>query len=315
MATVNNAYTTKQAKNIREQLESIIHNVDPTETPVYNLLGNRSVGAVTFDYLTEHLPARGDKAPQVEGYINSNSAPTPVARNYGTTMLLKRDATTSGDLAAADTAGYGDARSHALVLAGKALRLDFDEYFSGKQARQDDNGTLPGVTEGFLHALKTNVSRGAGGAAAVDAYSPMTAGTARPLDENIFDDVMQAGWFAGSKASIAVVGGYNKRVISKFVGRINTRVEVKENVIALGGATILQSDFGDVKVVMSRNIPQDSVLILDPEYAKRVTMRPINKWTVAKNGDADTDVVQGRIGLQVSNELAHLAILDLTTSK
>jgi hypothetical protein len=316
MAVIQNAFTTKVAKGNREQLEAAIYRIDPEETPIYTLSGSkaRSVGGISFDFQNERLPDRGN-APQVEAYKNENAAPTPTARLYGTTMLLKRDATVSGDQEEADAAGKPEGEmAHQMALAAAALKIDFDEYFSRAQPRRDDDGVNGAVTEGLEHALKTNVSRGVGGASAADAYGTVTAGTARPLTEELFDDVLQAAWENGAKCDWALVGGHQKRVISKFVGRQNGRFETGINEIAIGGVTLLMSDFGDIKIKTGRNHNKSSVLILDPEYLKKVTFRGFKTYTMGVEGDATTKVIQARLGLQVSNERAHALIADLTTS-
>ncbi len=315
MAVISNAYTTKLAKGNREQLEGVIYNIDPTETPIFNVAGRRNVKGVTFDYQIEKLPDPSLDEPQVQAYVNVNSAPTTTTRLTATTQLNKRDATVGGDQAASDHAGIGEGMmSHQMALASKALKLDIDRAFSGSKSRRDDNGTVGDRTEGFEHALKTNVSRGVGGASAADAYGAITPGTARHLTEDLFDDVLQMAWENGAQPTWAFCGGHQKRVISKFVGRQNGRFQTPGGKLAIGGVNLLESDFGDVKVGMSRNMSKTSVLIVDPEYVKTAYFRPFNTYDVAKNGDADTKVIQTRWGVQVSNEAAHALIADLTTS-
>lgn len=313
MAVVSNSFTTKIAKGNREQLEGVIYNIDPTETPLFSLAGKRNVKGVTFDWQTEHLPDPANNTPQVEAFVNNNSAPTPTTRQHATTQLNKRDATVSGDQQASDAAGKPEGEmAHQMALASKALKLDIDRAMSSAQVRIDDNGTVGSQTEGFSHYLKTNVSRGAGGSAGADSYTAATAGTARDLTEDLFDDVLQLGWTNGSKADWALVGGHQKRVISKFGGRQNGRYETKVGELAIGGVNLLMSDFGDIKISLSRNIDPTSVLIIDPDYIKTAYFRGFETWEVAKNGDATTKVIQTRWGVQVANEAAHCAIYDLT---
>lgn len=315
MAVVQNAANTKIAKGNREQLEAAIYNIDPSDTPLFSLAEQKKTGGVTWDFQTENLPDANLIGGQVEGYINENSAPVMTVRHSATTMLSKVDATVTGDQQAADAAGKPEGEmAHQMALKGKALRIHMDKYLSGKQARVDDNGTVGSVTEGFEHALKTNVSRGAGGASASTAYTAVTAGTARPLTEDLFDDVCELAYENGAKPSWVLVGGHQKRVISKFAGRANGRFDGKVNELYLGGVTLLISDFGDFKVALGRNHTKSSVLIVDPTYVKKVFYRPLNKYDVAKVGDADTKVLQARWGVQVSNEAAHALIADLTTA-
>ncbi|TNC10843.1 hypothetical protein FF100_22085 [Methylobacterium terricola] len=316
MATVSNAFTTKIAKGNREQLEGVIYNIDPTETPLFSLAGKKNVKGVSFDWQIEKLPDPSNNAPQVEAYVNVNSAPTGTTRIQATTQLNKRDATVSGDQQAADAAGKPEGEmAHQMALASKALKLDIDRAYGSTQPRVDDNGTVGSQTEGFAHYLKTNVSRGAGGASAASSTATVTAGTARPLTEDLFDDVLQLAWTNGAKCDWALVGGFQKRVISKFTGRQNGRYETKVGELAIGGVNLLMSDFGDIKISLSRNIDQSSVLIIDPNYVKTAFFRGFDTYPVAKTGDADTKVIHARWGVQVSNEAAHAAIFDLTTSK
>jgi hypothetical protein len=77
---------------------------------------------------------------------------------------------------------------------------------------------------------------------------------------------------------------------------------------------VYASDFGDIKVVPTRFNRERTALLLDPEYAKVAFFRNFQQEEIAKIGDADTRMIVAEWGLEVSNEAAHAAIYDLTTT-
>ncbi|MHC4114009.1 MAG: SU10 major capsid protein, partial [Planctomycetota bacterium] len=79
---------------------------------------------------------------------------------------------------------------------------------------------------------------------------------------------------------------------------------------------IYESDFGICRIVTSRWIPQDAVLLLD---SSRINVLPLAARSfhfkpLASSGDYECGELIGEYTLELKNEGAHGLIRDLTTS-
>ncbi len=313
MAKVTNAFETYQAKGNREDLSNIIYNISPTDTPIMSAIGRRNVSNVTFDWQTEALPAVDSANAMEEGFELSRTAATATVRQSNVTQISKRDATVSGSQQSANSAGRADEMAHQMAISSKALKRDIETILSGKQAKNAGSSGTARTTRSLEHWLSTNASRGSGGAAAVSETAAMTDGTQRAFTETLLKNVLQTAYTNGAEPTVIVVGPVNKMKLSDFTGRSSARQNVSAERIQQA-VTVYASDFGDLKVVPSRFSRERTALLLDPEYAKVAFYRNFQTQDIAKVGDADTKMILAEWGLEMSNEAAHAAVFDLTTS-
>ncbi len=313
MAKVTNAFDTYTAKGNREDLSNIIYNISPVDTPILSSIGRRNISNVTFDWQTESLPSVDTANAYEEGFELSRTAATATVRVSNIAQISKRDATVTGSQQAANAAGKADEMARQMSISAKALKRDMESILSQNQAKVVGNASTARKTRALEHWLTTNVSRGATGAAAVSDTAVMTDGTQRAFTEALLKTVLQTAYTNGAEPSMIVVGPVNKVKLSDFTGRSQARQNVSATTIQQA-VSVYASDFGDVKVVPSRFTRERTALLLDPEYAKVAFYRNFQQTEIAKIGDADTRMLTAEWGLEVSNEAAHAAIFDLTTS-
>lgn len=313
MAKVTNAFDTYTAKGNREDLSNIIYNISPTDTPIMSSIGRRNITNVTFDWQTEALPNVDTGNAYEEGFELSRTAATATVRVSNIAQISKRDATVTGSQQAANAAGKADEMARQMSISAKALKRDMESILSQNQAKVVGNASTPRKTRALEHWLSTNTSRGATGAAAVSDTAAMTDGTQRAFQEPLLKAILQTAYTNGAEPSIIVVGPVNKVKLSDFTGRSQARQNVSATTIQQA-VSVYASDFGDLKVVPSRFTRERTALLLDPEYAKVAFYRNFQQTEIAKIGDADTRMITAEWGLEVSNEAAHAAIFDLTTS-
>jgi Family of unknown function (DUF5309) len=310
MAKITNAFETRDAKGNREDLSDAIYNIDPTDTPVMSTIGRRNVTNVKFDWQTENLPNADTDNAQPEGFELQRTASTPTVRRSNVVQISKRDATVTGSQEKANAAGKASEMAHQMALASKALKIDMEKITLSNQAL--DAGEDDGIrrTRALAHFLSTNVSRGAGGAGPVSETAAITAGTQRALTETLVKAQLQTCFDNGATPSILLTNSVNKNPIDKFEGRTNSRHNVSPDKV-VSSVSVYASDFGDLKVVLDRHLPQDRVLLLDPSFARMAFYRPFQQTPLAKIGDAETRMIVAEWGVQVDNEKAHGAVFDL----
>jgi hypothetical protein len=311
MAKVTNAFDTYSATSDREDLSNIIYNISPMQTPFMSSIGKRNINNVVFDWQTEAL-ASPVSTGELEGFELSRSAAVATTRVSNVAMISKRDATVSGSQESSDPAGKRSEMAHQLAIMSKALKRDMEEALCQKNGKTTGNATTARKTGAFESWVKSNVNNAAGSTPTGGGTAP-TDGTQRALTETLLKDVLQSCFENGGEPSIAICGPHNKQVISGFTGRSQARQFVDSNTVE-ASVSIYSSDFGELKIVPSNRSRERSLLLVDPEMAKVSFLRDFKTVDIATIGDAVTKMIVVEYGLEVSNEAAHGAVVDLTTS-
>jgi len=311
MAKVTNAFDTYSATSDREDLSNIIYNISPMQTPFMSSIGKRSIKNVVFDWQTEVL-ATPVATGELEGFELSRSASVATTRVSNVAMISKRDATVSGSQESSDPAGKRSEMAHQLAIMSKALKRDMEEALCQNGAKTTGDASTARVTGGFESWITSNDSRGAGGASTGGGAAP-TDGTLRDLTEDLLKDVLQLSFGNGGEPSLAICGPHNKQVISGFTGRTQARQMIDANTVE-ASVSIYSSDFGELKIVPSNRSREESLLLVDPEYAKVSYLRDFKTVDIATIGDAMTKMIVVEYGLEVSNEAAHGIVADLNVS-
>ncbi len=314
MAKITNVLTTAEAKGNREDLSDVIYNIDPTATPIMTAIGvGDPANAITFDWQTDTLAPADPMNAQDEGFRNENSQSAPTTRENNVCQISKKDATVSRTQEKVRKAGRRSEMAYQMAKRSKELKIDIETILSGAQAMNDGTGGTARRTRGFEHFLLSNVSAGAGYVAPASKTAPLTDGTQRPLTETLLLDLLQKTWDNGGEPTQCYVNSYNKRIISTFKGRENSRVKIDKDEV-VQSVDFYLSDFGEIKIIPSRHHRARTALLIDPTKAKLRYLDPIHSEDLAKVGDAETKMLVAEWGLEVSNEKAHGKIADLTTS-
>jgi hypothetical protein len=69
----------------------------------------------------------------------------------------------------------------------------------------------------------------------------------------------------------------------------------------IGSADIYVSDFGNHSVQLSRQVRDNAVLCIDPDYVSVAFLRPIQKEQLAKVGDSERHMLISEYCLVVNN--------------
>ncbi len=149
---------------------------------------------------------------------------------------------------------------------------------------------------GILRSLSTNI------------FQPNVAGFPEDaaLTEEQLNMALRLIWErSGSKVDLILCGGRQKRAINAFIPagqRFASSAEAFKNLVSS-----YESDFGVCRVVLSRFVPADSILLLD---SSRIAVLPLAGRSfhfkpLAAIGDYDSGELLGEYTLEFRNENAH----------
>ncbi len=231
-------------------------------------------------------------------------------RNF--TQIFTSSVEVSGSMRAARTHGIDDELDYQKQERLRELMRDLENcVINGvaPAANPQGSSSVRRSMNGIIPALTTNLFQpGQGGI-------PLGFGGTNQLSEPVLSAAMRLIWEQSSgKIDTIVVPGVQKRRINEFLQGV--RFYAPDDQRIRNSVGVYESDFGVCRVVLSRWIPADSLLLLD---SSRLSVLPLAGRSfqfkpLASNGDSDVGMVVGEYTLEIKNENAHGLIRGLTTT-
>ena len=220
--------------------------------------------------------------------------------------------------------------SKTLMVAGSELavrhlsvadELDFQKTKALRELLRDlENTVLNGVAPAANPQGSDSVRRTMNGLIpqlATNRFVPGQGGfpSGGALDETKLNIALRLVWEKSSgQVDLIVVNGYQKRVISQFGA--NARAYSPTDPRFTSQVAVYESDFGVQRVVLSRWVPRDAVVLLDSSRVQVLPLagRSFQYRPLAATGDFEKGQVLGEYTLELRNEAAHGIIRGLSAS-
>jgi len=160
---------------------------------------------------------------------------------------------------------------------------------------------------GILHSIQTNMFM-----PGMDGIPDGDGAGTDELNEAVLNAALKSIWEQSSgNIDTIVVGGAQKRRINSFAS--GSRAYLPDDQVFSDMISVYESDFGVCRVIMSRWVPTDSVLLLD---SSRISVMPMQGRSfqykpLAATGDSISGQVLGEYTLEFKNENAHGVISGL----
>ena len=244
----------------------------------------------------------------LEGDDKPNARFTNRVRCGNYTQIFTAAVEVSGSDMAASQLGLADEMDYQKQERLRELVRDLENtVINGGQAVSDPqgSGTVRRTMKGIMQHLATNIFR--------TGDSGFPAGN--DLDEAKINYVLRKIWENSSgNVDLIVVGGFQKRKINAFCS--DSRSYGADDTTFRTWSASYESDFGVCRIVTTRWVPQDAVLLLD---SSRISVLPLAGRSfhfkpLASAGDYECGELIGEYTLELKNEAAHGLIRDLTTS-
>jgi hypothetical protein len=318
MAVPTGTFQTYAAVGEREDLEDVIYDISPMDTPFMSNISRMSVSAVLHEWQTDSLQAAAVNV-QVEGDDASSNTASPTARFNNYCQISWKVPRVTGTMRAVDTAGRADEFSYQLAKRGRELKRDIEVALCGTQVATAGAAASARQTAGMGGWLYTNqVQLGADASTpALTAGHPsvaQTAGTAAAFTSEHLNSAIAQCWEQGGDPKMVLMDAANKRVASGFTG---IATQYRDNpqvgpVTLIGAADIWVSDFGVHSLIASRFVPTDVVYVLDTEQLGVGYLRPIQQVELSKTGDSDRAMILAEYCLVVHEPDASAKIYSTT---
>jgi hypothetical protein len=230
------------------------------------------------------------------------------ARKSNWTQIFTAAVEVSGTDMAANQLGLADEMDYQKQERLRELLRDLENTVinGGTPAATPQGGAAVRRTmRGIIAHLASNVFRPG------DAGFP--AGNA--LDEEKINYVLRRIWENSSgNVDLIVAGGYQKRKINAFLSA--HRGYSAKDTAYRDMVSLYESDFGVCRIVTTRWMPQDAVLLLDSSRIRvmPLTGRSFHFKPLASTGDYECGELIGEYTLELRNEAAHGMICGLAVN-
>ncbi len=244
----------------------------------------------------------------LEGAEKPNTRFTTRVRCANYTQIFTAAVEVSGSDMAASQLGLADEMDYQKQERLRELVRDLEgSVINGGLPTSDPqgSGTARRTMKGIIQHLSTNVFHTG------DSGFPV----GNDLDEAKVNYVLRRIWENSSgNVDLIVVGGFQKRKINAFCS--DSRSYGAADTTFTDMVSIYESDFGVCRIVTTRWLPQDAVLLLD---SSRISVLPLAGRSfhfkpLASAGDYECGELIGEYTLELKNQAAHGLIRNLTTS-
>jgi hypothetical protein len=303
-----------------------LFNITPQDTPLLSaiggLTGGKSIASTVWSWQTEDLRDAADDrqrlegadAPTAEARVRANVRNVVEVHQEALTVSYTKQAATGQIAANGSSHPYGEAGlgtnpvtdevNHQLGLHLKQVARDVEKTFITGTFNEPANNSTARRTRGLVDAIDTNV---------------VNAGDTVLTKDDVLDAMQECydnGGLMDSETRTIMLGSTQKRVLTEEF--INSTDGYRFETRNVGGVNVqsIETDFGNLNVMLNRHVPSDVVLILSLEDLSPVFLEVPGKGhffveELAKTGASDKYQLYGEIGLEYGNERKHACIYNL----
>lgn len=315
MAQATNTFDSYDAVGIREDLEDVIYDVSPEETPFYSKCGKVKAANTLHEWQTDALRASTTNA-HIEGDATSADARTATTRLGNYTQIFKNAVVIPDTDEGLVKAGRAKEIAYQVLKTAKEQKLDIEKALFDNNARVAGSSTAARELAGAPSWIVTNIDEASDATAATgDGTDARTDGTAAAFSQTRFDNVMQSIWESGGKPDSVYLSAFQMNVALGFTGNNNQRSTIRaEDERVIKHMDVYVTPWGTVEFVPSRENRSSDVFVMQDDMWAVGVLRPTKNVALAKTGDATTRQVTTELTLICKNEKASGAVFDCTTS-
>jgi hypothetical protein len=320
MTQPTETFDSYDAKGIKEDLQDVIYNVSPEETPLYSACAKMKATNTYHEHQTDALRASGANA-HVEGDDTTADAVVATSRLGNYTQIFKNAVVIPDTDNGLSKAGRGKELAYQVMKIAKEQKLDIEAALFDNNARVAGNSTTARELAGVPAWLVTNTTNEVGNTGADPTGDGTNArtddGTPVAFSQTRFDATMQNIWNSGGKPDTVYLSSWQMAIALGFTGMNNQRSTVtatKSSNMVVNDFDLYITPWGNVTFVPSRENRSRDVFIMQSNMWGVAILRPTKNTALAKTGDSEKRQVITELTLVSKNEKASGGVFDNTTS-
>lgn len=306
----------------REDLEDVVYQISPEETPFMSQLTRTKIRATLHEWMQDALTTAATNAV-AEGIDATFSTAVPRVRVKNYAQISQKTVLVSGTQDVVDKAGVDSEFEYQSAQRAAELKRDMEVVLTqnqGSTAGAWNSARKLGSLEAWIETNNYSASSGAVGGytttGKVIAATDASALKQRTFTEALLKTALKDCWTAGGNPKDVMVGAFNKQKASAFAG-IATQYRdnpQKGAATIIAAADVYVSDFGTVRIWPNRFNRDRTAMVLDMTKWAIGYLRPFKFEPLAKTGDAKKGQWLVEYTLIAKHEGASARIADLKTS-
>lgn len=315
MASPTNTFTSYDAVGIKEDLQDVIYDISPEETPFYSACAKVKARNTFHEWQTDALRASAANA-HVEGDVTTADVRAATSRLGNYTQIFKNAVIIPGTDEGLDKAGRAKEMALQTLKIAKEQKLDIEKALFDNNAREAGSSVAARELAGLPSWIVTNIDEAGDATAATgNGTDARTDGTAAAFDQARFDGVMQSIWESGGKPDTVYLTAFQMNKALGFVGNNNARSNITaEAEKVIKHMSVYITPWGTVRFLPSREQRGSDVFVVQDDMFAVGVLRPTKNEALAKDGDYEKRQVITELTLVAKNEKASGAIYDCTVS-
>jgi hypothetical protein len=316
------------ASNIKEDVESVIWELDPMDTWALTNLDRVKAQSTFHEWLADDLAAAAANLVR-EGDDASYVTAAPARRLGNYLQISNKTFIVSDTLEAVEKIGREKETGRLGTKLLKELKRDMEYALVRNQASslgQDATArasagmeswiagptiTTAGELSNVVSATTNAASHTTPGFASGTVAAP-TDGTTGALTVGQLNAALGGSWQDGGDPRVILVGARQKAVIDQFTGVATRFVDAspRKQAPIIGAANMYVSSYGSPHMVtLSRYVRDSVVLCIDPDYWAVAFLRNPQIKDLAKTGDATKKLLVTEFGLVCRNPNASAKVV------
>lgn len=281
-------YTSFDAVGAKEDVSDKISRLATTKTPMQTLIGTDKIKNKSHQWHEDDLASVKVNA-KVEGADAVLEAVTPTEERSNVTQIFSTAYAISGSVDAIDF--HARASEAARVTANRMAEV-----------KRDLEHALVGTKQIAVTGNSATPRQMAGVQALIDSGNiVLTGAVGTAITENKLFDALQTLYTVSSDPSHVMVTPTDARVIASFASAAGRERDLGTGTKLVNYIELIQSPFGQVKVVQNQFLAAGDTLVFSPENWKLLVLRPWFRETLAKTGDSTKMQIIGEFSLRHDN--------------
>lgn len=291
-------------KSIKDDVQDVIYNISPVDNPVASMSRTIMANDTVHFWNEDELEAAASNK-NVEGADATFADETPTVKRSNYTQIFDKTVSVTGTLEAVSK--YGRDSEMAYQLAKKYRVLANDEEFaivgSGRQTGNAGNSSVARELVS-LHS-QINTGGNVADATGITTYSQL---------EGKIIDAHRAAYDEGGMPNYMIIPTIAAPYIANFALAAGRQRDFASERTVVHVVDMYISPFGELDVVVDRNLDSDSILLLDFEYMATPVLRPTDDWEIAKLGDSYRRQILRESTVAALNFKAHAMVDNVPSS-
>ena len=298
MPTVANTLKTYDQVGKREDFESVIYDITPTQTPFLSSIGSSTAEATLHQWMQDSLAVVGSNILVEGADAGAASTVTQVVKSANT-QIFGKVVQVSGTAESIGLHARTSDLANAIAKAGKELKRDIEHSFVGL----GQAGTAGSGSAGRQLTSAANQ---------ISATTTNTAGSNRTLSEALILDVLEKTYNEGAEPNQIQVTPSHSLIVAGFAATSGRTRDFDTGTKLVNAVDIYVSPFGSVSIVPNRFLQANTALVLDTEFWSRAVLRPMQTIQLSRTGDSDKRQMLTELTLVCKSDIASGKIDALT---